>query len=258
MKHTMTRKLWFHIIICIAKSEQVWSTVEIIFWYSISVLNYCSFFHEKRLRNSDEKHAYCDLSLQIKGEFVTSLRFLSLSLPRSLFSVNPSTSNFPSIYSYFYLWKTIEISTVFFLWQVYKTWALNKANLWGEPFEVYSWMASLSGKIIWRIEQGYGWLGCSSFGSPNTWHKFSLDKVPEITMYYCKDKESHEIWQAMGLSLFLLPFISVPVSSSSSPFQGWVLPEGFTGPSFSSLIYTTALMHAGIDNTDTFSYLVLQ
>ncbi len=77
-------------------------------------------------------------------------------------------------------------------------------------------------------------------------------------MYYCKDKESHEIWQAMGLSLFLLPFISVPVSSSSSRFQGWVLPEGFTGPSFSSLIYTTALMHTGIDNTDTFSYLVLQ
>lgn len=76
-------------------------------------------------------------------------------------------------------------------------------------------MASLSGKIIWRVEQGCGWFECSSFGSPNTWQKFSLDKVPEIT-YYCKDKESHEIWQAMGLSLsssypFFL-FLSLPLA----------------------------------------------
>lgn len=59
----------------------------------------------------------------------------------------------------------------------------------------------------WRVEQFSGWFQLSSFAPPNTLQKFLLDKVPEITTYYCKDKESHEIWQAMGLSL-----------SSSYPF----------------------------------------
>lgn len=84
----------------------------------------------------------------------------------------------------------------------------------------------------WRVEQCCGWFECSSFVPPNTWQKFLLDKVPEITTYHCKDKESHENWQAMGLSLFLLPFLSVPVSSFSSCFQGWMLPEGLRQPSF--------------------------
>ncbi len=194
----MMRKLWFHIIICIAKSEQVWSIVEIFFL----ILYMCSItvFFTRICENSDENMHTVICLCKSKQNLWHHWDFW-IWVYWGLFSQWTSLLPISLPFIHISIWEKQLISQLCFFY--------NKSTRHGP-----------STKLIYEVnraglEQGCGWFECSSFGSPNTWQKFSY-KVPEITTYDCKDKESHEIWQAMGLSLFLLPFLSVPLSCSSN------------------------------------------
>lgn len=173
-----------------------------------------------------------------------------MSLPWFLFSGNQSeeqeTNNFFSISFHLFLFLSRKIN-----WDLICDCSMHKSTRCGPSTQLKNEVSHFSSTNEWPVKSSlnvvtlwspvlhitlFHWLKCNftvaKVSLLQTRQKFWFKKVLEITTYYCKDKESREIWQGMGLSLPLTPLSFCPCLFLSHLLSRMGAPPGLRQPSF--------------------------